>query len=71
MLTTEFMEPMNIEIGELADTMAVHRNTLNRIVHDRGVLNAPWQLSWQHIGTSFALDTAIVIYRIFWAALDT
>lgn len=41
MLTTEFLEPMNIEIRELADAMGVHRNTLSRIVHDKGALTAP------------------------------
>lgn len=41
MLVTEFLEPMNIELRELADAMGVHRNTLSRIVHDKGVLTAP------------------------------
>ena len=41
MLLTEFMEPMNIEINELADAMGVHRNTLSRIIHDKGTLTAP------------------------------
>ncbi|MYL24753.1 HigA family addiction module antidote protein [Halomonas alkaliantarctica] len=41
MLVTEFLEPMNLEIGELADAMGVHRNTLSRIVHDKGTLTAP------------------------------
>lgn len=41
MLVTEFLEPMNIEISELAAAMGVHRNTLSRIVHDKGVLTAP------------------------------
>ncbi|AFT70010.1 toxin-antitoxin stability system antidote protein [Alloalcanivorax dieselolei B5] len=41
MLVSEFLEPMNIEIGELAEAMGVHRNTLSRIVHDKGVLTAP------------------------------
>jgi addiction module HigA family antidote len=40
-LVTEFLEPMNIEINELADAMGVHRNTLSRIVHDKGALTAP------------------------------
>ncbi|MDP2283869.1 MAG: HigA family addiction module antitoxin [Pseudohongiella sp.] len=40
MLVTEFLEPMNIEISELADAMGVHRNTLSRIVHDKGTLTA-------------------------------
>lgn len=41
MLATEFLEPMNIEISELAEAMGVHRNTLSRIVHDKGTLTAP------------------------------
>lgn len=41
MLTVEFLERMNIEIGELSDAMCVHRNTLSRIVHDKGTLTAP------------------------------
>ncbi|WP_118996213.1 HigA family addiction module antitoxin [Pusillimonas caeni] len=32
---------MYIEISELADAMSVHRNTLSRIVHDKGTLTAP------------------------------
>lgn len=41
MLVTEFMEPMGIEINELAEAMGVHRNTLSRIVNDKGSLTAP------------------------------
>jgi addiction module HigA family antidote len=41
MLVTEFLEPMNIEIGELAEAMGVHRNTLSRLVNDKGALTAP------------------------------
>lgn len=41
MLTTEFLEPMNIGINELAEAMGAHRNTLSRIVHDKGTLTAP------------------------------
>ena len=41
MLTIEFLEPMNIEISELAGAMGVHRNILSRIVHDKGALTAP------------------------------
>ena len=41
MLTTEFLEPMNIELSELADAMGVHRNSISRIVHDKGTLTAP------------------------------
>jgi len=40
-LMTEFLEPMNVGINELAEAMGVHRNTLGRIVHDKGVLTAP------------------------------
>ena len=41
MLVTEFLEPLNIEISQLADAMGVHRNSLSRIVHDKGNLTAP------------------------------
>ena len=41
MLVTEFLEPMHIEINELAEAMGVHRNTLSRLVHDKGSLTAP------------------------------
>ncbi|MEP4556109.1 HigA family addiction module antitoxin [Cobetia sp. SIMBA_158] len=41
MLTAEFLEPMNIDIRTLAEAMGVHRNTLSRIVHDKGTLTAP------------------------------
>lgn len=41
MLMLEFLEPLNIEINELANAMGVHRNTLSRIVHDKGSLTAP------------------------------
>lgn len=41
MLVIEFLEPMNIEISELADVMGVHRNSLSRIVDDKGALTAP------------------------------
>lgn len=41
MLVAEFLEPMGIEITELADAMNVHRNTLSRIVHDKGALTVP------------------------------
>ena len=41
MLVSEFLDPMHIEIRELAEVMGVHRNTLSRIVHDKGVLTAP------------------------------
>lgn len=41
MLVTEFLEPINIEISELAAAMGVHRNTLSRIVRDKGTLTAP------------------------------
>lgn len=40
-LQSEFLEPMKIGINELADAMSVHRNTLSRIVRDKGVLTAP------------------------------
>ncbi|MGS0466032.1 HigA family addiction module antitoxin [Cobetia marina] len=41
MLTAEFLEPMEIDIRTLAEAMGVHRNTLSRIVHDKGTLTAP------------------------------
>lgn len=41
MLLTEFLEPLNIEISQLAEAMGVHRNSVSRIVHDKGVLTAP------------------------------
>ncbi|MCX5591932.1 HigA family addiction module antitoxin [Alcaligenes endophyticus] len=41
MLTLEFLQPLNIDIKELAEAMGVHRNTLSRIVNDKGVLTAP------------------------------
>ena len=41
MLVIEFLEPMHLEISELAEAMGVHRNTLSRLVHDRGALTAP------------------------------
>lgn len=41
MLVSEFLEPMGIEISALAEAMGVHRNTLSRIVHDKGTLTAP------------------------------
>ena len=41
MLQMEFLEPLGIEINTLADAMGVHRNSVSRIVHDKGVLTAP------------------------------
>lgn len=41
MLQIEFLEPMGIEINSLAEAMGVHRNSVSRIVHDKGVLTAP------------------------------
>lgn len=41
MLLIEFLEPIGIEINELAEAMGVHRNSLSRIVNDKGVLTAP------------------------------
>ncbi len=40
-LRLEFLEPMAIEYQELAEAMGVHRNTVSRIVHDKGILTAP------------------------------
>jgi len=39
MLAIEFLEAMHIEISELAAAMGVHRNTLSRLVHDKGGLD--------------------------------
>ena len=41
MLHAEFLEPMGLEIGELAEAMNVHRNSLSRIINDKGALTAP------------------------------
>jgi len=41
MLKTEFLRPMGLEIQDVADAMGVHRNTLSRIVNDKGALTAP------------------------------
>lgn len=40
-LCAEFLEPMGIDKQELADAMGVHRNTVSRIVNDKGTLTAP------------------------------
>lgn len=40
-LVDEFLEPRGIEINELAFAMGVHRNSVSRLVNDRGVLTAP------------------------------
>ena len=41
MLISEFLEPLEISLNTLADAMGVHRNSLSRIVHDKGPLTAP------------------------------
>lgn len=41
MLETEFLTPLGIKINELATAMAVHRNTVSDILHDKKVLSAP------------------------------
>ena len=41
MLTTEFLQPLKLEISELADAMGVHRNSVSRLIHDKGQLTAP------------------------------
>jgi antitoxin HigA-1 len=41
LLVEEFLQPLNIEINQLADAMGVHRNTLSRIINDKGPLTAP------------------------------
>ncbi|AOM39463.1 addiction module antidote protein, HigA family [Xenorhabdus hominickii] len=40
-LISEFLEPLGIEINVLADAMGVHRNSLSRLIHDKGTLTAP------------------------------
>jgi plasmid maintenance system antidote protein VapI len=42
MLAIEFLEAMHIEISELAAAMGVHRNTLSRLVHDKGGLDGSY-----------------------------
>lgn len=41
MLITEFLDPMDIKVEELASAMGVHRNTLSRIINNKGKLTAP------------------------------
>ncbi len=41
MLVTEFLEPMDIEVSELAEAMGVHENRMNRIVQDKSILTPP------------------------------
>lgn len=41
MLNTEFLEPLGIQINDLADAMGLHRNTVSKIVHDKQALTAP------------------------------
>ncbi|GAA0206759.1 HigA family addiction module antitoxin [Kangiella japonica] len=40
-LLSEYLEPAGIGQKELAEAMGVHRNSLSRIVNDKGVLTAP------------------------------
>lgn len=40
-LTIEFLKPLNVEISQLSDAIGVHRNTLSRIVNDKGALTDP------------------------------
>lgn len=40
MLELEFLEPMNLQIKQLAEAMGVHRNTLSALKNG-GVLTAP------------------------------
>ena len=40
MLHHEFLDPMNIEHAVLADAMGVHRNTISRLVNDKGRLSS-------------------------------
>ena len=41
LLMIEFLEPMRVDISELANAMGVHRNALSCIVNDKGSLTAP------------------------------
>lgn len=61
MLTAEFLQPLNIDIKELAEAMGVHRNTLSRIVHDKGVLTAP---------TAIRLAAALGNTPEFWLSIQ-
>jgi|SRR5690625_1215297 len=40
MLRLEFLEPMGIGINDLAKAMDVHRNTVSRLVNNKGALTA-------------------------------
>ena len=40
MLHAEFLDPMGLRVGELAEAMNVHRNSLSRIINDKGALTA-------------------------------
>ncbi|MBV34902.1 MAG: addiction module antidote protein, HigA family [Rickettsiales bacterium] len=40
-ILSEYLEPAGIGQKELAEAMGVHRNSLSRIVNDKGVLRAP------------------------------
>jgi len=40
MLRLEFLEPMDIGINDLAKAMDVHRNTVSRLVNNKGALTA-------------------------------
>src|SRR5699024_6766322 len=41
MLRLEFLEPTGIGINDLAKAMDVHRNTVSRLVNNKGALTAP------------------------------
>lgn len=41
MLADEFLDPLGIEINELAQAMGVHRNSPSRTVHDKGAPSRP------------------------------
>lgn len=41
MLTEEFLQPLNIEIKQLAEAMQVHRNSLSRLINGKTTLTAP------------------------------
>ena len=50
MLTEEFMEPMNIDQGQLAKALGVARKTANELCNDK---------------TSITADTALMLAKVF------
>lgn len=60
-LQAEFLEPLGIEIAELAVAMGVHRNSVSRIVNDKGPLTAPMAIK---------LATALGTTPEFWLKIQ-